>query len=599
MKDVKSLLQMIKNVYYILDRKQRAEAVGVIIVILVSSCFETLSVGIIVPFIMVIMTPEVIRANQYVSFICDKLHIKTDMQLLMAMAVVLSCVFLLKNLYLIFSNYIQAKFRFKLQKQLTVKMMEAYLKRPYSYFIKVNSAEIIRSLGCDVGNVKDTVETLCKLLTYVANLAMIGVYLLVADYILAIGILGISALGIVLITYVFKGRVKRLGIKQRDMNAVVSKYIYETINGIKEIIVMRRQKAFLNTYESAFDKTCKYNISYATIQGCPNRVVEIVFIVGLVIMICIRLSLGMDTTAFVSQFGAFAVGGMKILPSISNISLNLTALVFYRAGVDAAYQSLKEVERYEQELEDYIEKKNKGHKEISIIETFQKIRIDKIWWKYENAVSNVLEDLSLIINEGESIAFIGESGAGKTTVVDIILGLFKPQKGSIYLDDIDIFTIPDVWSRLIAYVPQSVFLVDSTIKSNIAFGLSEEQIDEKKIWNVLEQAQLKEFIMEQPDKLETLVGERGVRFSGGQRQRLAIARALYHDPKILVLDEATAALDNETEEAVMESIEALQGKITLIIVAHRLSTVRNCDKIYEIRDKRAYLKAKEEIFKES
>lgn len=595
MKNIKSLLSMIKKVYYILDKKQRIEAVKVLINIFISSCLETLSIGAIVPFVMAIMNPQKVWANQYASYICEILKIKTDMQLLVAMGLALVLLYLVKNIYLILSGYIQAKFRYELQNKLTLKMMADYLKRSYSYFINTNSAQILQSVGGDVGLVKDTVNTLCKLITYLTNLIMIGVYLIYTDYVLAIGILFLSAIGVMFMTYGFKSKVKFLGVKQRDMNAANSKALYETIGGIKEIIVMRRQKVFLNTCERINAETCKYNILYETIQGCPNRIMEIIFILGLIIMICVRLSSGVDVNAFVPQFAAFAMGGMKVLPSLSNISASLTSLVFYKAGVDALYQNLKEAENYEQERKLYINENNYMGKDYDCIEKFENLQINNIWWRYDNTTLDVLKGLSFNIKEGEAIALIGESGAGKTTVVDIILGLFKPLQGGIYIDGIDIFSIPETWSNLIAYVPQTVFLMDTTIKQNIAFELAEEQIDEERVWDVLEQAQLKEFIMSQPDKLNTLVGERGVRFSGGQRQRLAIARALYRNPKILVLDEATAALDNETEEAVMEAIEALQGKITLIIVAHRLTTVRICDKIYEIKDGRAYLRNKEEI----
>lgn len=212
-----------------------------------------------------------------------------------------------------------------------------------------------------------------------------------------------------------------------------------------------------------------------------------------------------------------------------------------------------------------------------------------------NAKEAVLTNTFLCINKGESVAFIGSSGAGKTTLADIIMGLLKPQEGSVEMDGIDIFSIPHQWAKIIGYVPQSVFLIDDTVRRNVAFGLKEEDISDEKVWSALGQAQLKEFVEGLPAGLDTIVGERGVKFSGGQRQRVAIARALYEDPDILVLDEATSALDNETETVFMESIDALQGSKILIIVAHRLTTIRNCDRIYEITDGIAIERKKEEV----
>ena len=227
----------------------------------------------------------------------------------------------------------------------------------------------------------------------------------------------------------------------------------------------------------------------------------------------------------------------------------------------------------------------------------KELKVDNVWWKYDDAENAVLKNLSMTIHKGESVGFIGASGAGKTTLADVILGLMRPQEGQVFIDGIDVYTIPKQWSRIIGYVPQVVYLTDESIKNNVAFGIPDNEIDEAMIWNALEQAQLKTFVEQLPEKLETRVGERGVKFSGGQRQRVAIARALYCNPEILVLDEATSALDNETEKAVMESIDALQGKKTLIIVAHRLSTIMNCDSVYEIKDGIACKRDKKDILK--
>jgi ABC-type multidrug transport system fused ATPase/permease subunit len=263
--------------------------------------------------------------------------------------------------------------------------------------------------------------------------------------------------------------------------------------------------------------------------------------------------------------------------------------------LENVYHNVVEAKEYEKQREKYV-KENIVNKNVEVSTEFEQVlSINHVEWKYREQIKPVLENVTLEIRRGESIALIGESGSGKTTLSDIILGLLHPQKGSVYMDGIDVYGMPEEWAKVIGYVPQSVFLIDDTIRNNVAFGL--KNVDDTDIWYALEQAQLKKFVESLPEGLDTMVGEQGIKFSGGQRQRVAIARALFSRPQILVLDEATAALDNETEAAVMEAIDALQGKMTLIIVAHRLSTIRNCDKIYEICNGRAELRKKVDILK--
>lgn len=311
-------------------------------------------------------------------------------------------------------------------------------------------------------------------------------------------------------------------------------------------------------------------------------------------IVCLRIATSSDFSSFVPIFGTFAVGAFRILPSISKVSSRLNTIIFFKQTLQNTYDNLKTVEQYKYNINpatsnDLIENNVCFTKDL---------RIKSVTWRYQNANQNILEDVSLVIHKGESVAFIGVSGAGKTTLADIIMGLLKPQTGCVEIDGIDIFTIPRQWARIIGYVPQSVFLTDDSIRRNIAFGLNTDDISDEKIWHALDQAQLKTFVEDLPRGLDTIVGERGIKLSGGQRQRIAIARALYENPDILVLDEATSALDNETESAVMESIETLQGSKTLIIVAHRLTTIKNCDRIYEIADGLVIEKNKHDILDE-
>ncbi|MDE6847500.1 MAG: ATP-binding cassette domain-containing protein, partial [Lachnospiraceae bacterium] len=348
-------------------------------------------------------------------------------------------------------------------------------------------------------------------------------------------------------------------------------------------------------YNSAYIKAEKENTKFYFLNSCPGRIIEAVCVSGIIAVVCLQYGAGNVDGNFVSKMAIFVVGAFKILPLTGNLVGMANYLVYYWAGVDATYNNLMEAERVAQETREYILQHNANEEPIEEITMQNSLCIKNISWHYPNSDKQVLAGLSLEIHKNEAVALIGSSGAGKTTLSDIILGLYKPQEGNVMIDGIDIFTIPVQWSKLIGYVPQSVFLMDDTIRANVTFGLYEEDIDDEKVWDALERAQLAAFIRELPEGINTRVGERGIKFSGGQRQRIAIARALYYNPEILVLDEATSALDNETEKAVMEAIESLQGEKTLIIIAHRLSTIKNCDKIYEIVDGKAKLRNKEEV----
>ena len=422
----------------------------------------------------------------------------------------------------------------------------------------------------DVNGVFNIISNIFKLLAELLKCGAITSLLLIVDFSMAVGIVGLAGICLVAVTLGFKRIMSDMGHQQREAGRNCSKHTYQAINGIKEITVMRRRENFVKQYDKAADLRRETNLAYNFITACPNRIVEAVCIGGIMAVVCIRIANGADMAEFVPQLGTFAVAAFQILPSISNISAYVSGLVFYRPTLEEAYNNITEARD-----------------------------VENIVWHYHNSdKKNILNGLSLEIKKGQSVALIGASGAGKSTLADVILGLLPPQEGTVNVDGKSIYEIPNEWAKMIGYVPQSVFLIDDTIRNNVSFGLLPEEIDDKKVWGALEQAHLAEFVRSLPRGIDTIVGERGVRFSGGQRQRVAIARALYYNPEILVLDEATSALDTETENAVMESIDALQGKKTLIIVAHRLTTIRNCDRIFEIVEGKAVEREKSEVFGE-
>ena len=491
-------------------------------------------------------------------------------------------------------NYFQARFRNGLERDLSNAMLEAYLHQEYLFHINTNSSEVVRGVHSDVSGVASVVENFSNLISEGLTSVLIGCFLIYVNPLMAIIVLllsGVTSLGVVLI---FKKRTNLSGERCRDAFQRKIQYIQQSENGIKDIIVRQRHEYFLEQFKKYSEQACRYNTMYLCISKVPNRVVEVVFITGLLISSIFCIGRGGDASLYVTQLGAFAVAAVRILPSISSIAVYLNSLIYFRPALEATYFNLAEGIAQNSN--------NKGMKSFQygdiIGETvhFQNnIHVRNVSWKYDECLDFVLKDISFDIHKGEAVAIIGASGSGKTTLVDVMLGLLSPQKGCILVDGINISDNPAMWSRMVEYVPQSIFLLDDTVKKNIAFGVSEEKIDEERIQQVLEEAQLKEMVDNLPNGIDTFLGEQGIKLSGGQRQRIAIARSLYFDPDILILDEATSALDTETEISVMDAIETLHGRKTLIIVAHRLSTIRKCDRIFEVIDGQIVLKDRNEV----
>ncbi len=583
MKDIETAIRMIRQELYIITPRQKRMSLLLFMIIFVGSLFELLGVTAILPLVEALMDMQTFCGKWYIAPVIHYLGLRNERQIIYTIAVLIIAVYIVKNIYLLWSMHIQYRFRFGFERELSTRMLSAYLRRPYEYFLNINSAQILRSIEGDVTAVFTIYDFFFRIVAEACNVILIGVFLLCTDWIMALGVLTLSGLCFVTVTLVFKHMLKGVGEKHREADILKKKYAYQAVNGIKEINVMKRNDFFIHKYEEAYKVSAEMERKSTFLAGSPEKVIEISCIAGLVIIICLRVSMGIDPQVFVPQLSVFAVSAFRILPSISKLAGYVNGLMYKRPALEAAYVQLHEVEEYEEILKDYTDHKP-VEKEMNHLTFRTSLEIKNICWKYPKASQEVIRDLSLVIRKGDAIGFIGPSGAGKTTLSDLIMGLFKPQKGCILMDGIDIYTIPKRWAEIIGYVPQTVYLTDDTLRNNISFGIEEEEIDDEKVWYALEQAQLKEHVMGLPDGLDTIVGERGVKFSGGQRQRVAIARALYYNPEILVLDEATSALDNETENAVMAAIDSLQKKKTLIIVAHRLSTIKNCDRVYEVRD---------------
>lgn len=588
MKDLKTLGIMISQLKFILNKKQRRQMIGMLLVILVGALWEMLGVSIMLPFMQALTEPAELLNKWYVIPIAELLGIKDDKGILFLVCICIILVYLIKNIYLLLSTYLQIRYKTNVLKQLSVLMLRSYIHRPYSFFVNTNSGKIIRGVTNDVASVHDIIEIGFKMISEILVVAMIGAYVLYTDTMMALSFFIVGGLCLIIIVFGLKKRMSEMGNLNREAIGENNKLALQTIEGIKDVFIFQKRESFLKKYERSYQKRCRASVSYQLANSCPERIIETISITGIIVIILSRLQAGVRAETFVPQLAVFAVAMFRMLPSISRATGYINGLVYNRPALEAAYNNIKSVKEYsDKEIKNTLLKGNYQFKEC--------VTLDNVCWKYGDDGKTILNNLSMEIRKGESVGIIGESGSGKSTLSDILLGLYQPKNGTIKVDGTSIYENLKRWGEIIGYVPQTVFLLDDTIRNNIAFG--EEESKDEDIWKALEMASLKEFVEKLPNKLETEIGERGVKFSGGQRQRIAIGRALYFQPDILVLDEATSALDNETEKAVMESIDFLHGKMTLFIIAHRLTTVKKCDKIYEIKNGMAILRDKSEIVK--
>ena len=591
------LKEALRKINIILTKEQKRKSISAFISITIASLLELFGVTIIVPFINAVMNPESVAQNKYIMLLLGffKIRIPSPSIILVILGIILMAIYVIKNIGLICSRYLQNSYQYNIQKEISITMMKSYLNHPYEYFVNTNISEILRGISSDVIGFTNIINVLLSCLSELLTATLILSFVLTMDFLTSIGLIAVAILSVVIIIFGCKNITAKIGAQQREATLEQSKCTYQAINGIKEIFVMQRKKFFLNAYGIASEKQVGIQKIYLLILSIPERIIEVLVVCGIVVIVCIRIIQGYAAEQYISQLAAIAIACFRLLPTLNKLTNGASQLIYNMPCLDAVYNNITEAREYADKDNTSVNSITaKGNTPL----TFEKeIEIHDITWQYSNSDRNVLEHLSLTIHKGESIALIGESGAGKSTLADVIMGLLHPQCGLVQVDGKPINQNSIQWSQIIGYVPQNVYLTDDTIRNNVAFGIPANEIRDDDVWAALKQARLDEYILRLPHGLDTMVGDRGIKFSGGQRQRIAIARTMYYNPEILVLDEATSALDDETEKAVMESIDSLHGKKTLIIIAHRLSTIKKCDKIYEVIDKHIVQRNKSDILK--
>ena len=573
---------------YIFTAKDKRKIALLLVAVVIGSFLELLGVTIFMPFINIISNPQTIQRTWYLKLFYDGLHFSSTKNFMIALSCAIIAVYLIKNIYLIVEKNCIYKFSYSTQMRLSTRLLETYMKEPYTFHLNKNIASLQRTIQEDTGRFMQVILYFMELATELVVCLVLGIYLLFVSK--SITIIVVSLLVVFVGTFLACTRrySNQLGRDNQAYQGKIYQWMNQALGGIKEIKILERDSFFVDEYQKYYAKFARGLRLSRTISILPKYLVEAVAITGLLIAIIVKMTFGeADLVYYIPQLTVFAVAAFRLMPCVGRINEYATNMLYAFPSVDLIYKDLVEIE-------DYVEKQD--HEVAEKWNLKNAIEVKEVTYYYPDTEEPVIDGASLTIQKGKTVAFIGTSGAGKTTMVDIILGLLVPQKGVVMADEINVHEKPKTFHAQIGYIPQVIYLSDDTIRNNIAFGVKEAQIDEAAVQAAVEKAQLTEFINSLPHGLDTIVGDRGVRLSGGQRQRIGIARALYHDPEILVLDEATSALDNETESAVMEAIDHLQGLKTMIIIAHRLTTIRNVDKIYEVGEGKVRERSKEDVF---
>lgn len=567
---------LIKSVFKVFDGKQKRNLIGMAFLMLVNSGVSLLGVSVLSPFIQAVMNPEQLLEEPIVRYGYDLLEMKNTDQLITMLAVLIMIVYIAKNAFIIFMNNMQYRFSYYGKRDMQDRLMKYYISKDYTFFLNHNSAELMRDINTDPEMFYAAVLNMLQLSSELCVSGVLVIFLIVKDPLMTLGV----AIAMAVMVFIFMKKLRRIlsrfGDDRRKYNANVIQCMQQAFGGIKEIKIANRESYFE-------DEFCKQNGAYTYVikqnsflSSIPKPIMEALCIVGLMAAIVVRVNAtNTDPTQFVETLAVFAAAAFCLLPSANKMSEYLGSIIHNGVVIHKIGEEYVHIRDLKIDTDMDTE-----YKKVALE---KEIRVEDMTFSYPDTEEAVLSHVNVTVPKNASVAFIGPSGAGKTTMVDLILGVLKPQGGRIAVDGMDIKESYRGWHDKIGYIPQTIYMLDDTIRNNIAFGKT-ENIKDEEIWAALRQAQLDGFVASLEEGLDTMIGEAGVRLSGGQRQRIGIARALYRRPEVLVLDEATSALDTETEAAVMEAIDSLQGKMTMLIIAHRLSTIKNCDIVYQVEN---------------
>lgn len=565
-----------RSIFQIFDifTKQQLRYCGfIVLAMIVGAMLEAVGIGAILPLISIMGQTDFFLTHPEIGQIAEFMGIKSYIQFIMICAVGLIILYFIKNAYMAWEIKLQVGFSMRNQIKFSTELMSNYLSKEYLFHLNHNSANLLRNVNAGGAVIYSTMlMSTFALLTEIITAFTIWLMLVLIDAFTAVIVAGIMGTLMYSTVKAFRHNISKQAEIQNDCVAEYIKCVNQALGAIKETKVMRKEKYFLEEFSRTYRQYGEANSRYIFISQMPRIIIETMVVSGLLVMIVVKLAVGNAPEEIVPLLGVLALAAFRLMPSANRIISLFNTIKFQQPLFYELYPELMDIkERQESKKETYylsVQPKLKFEKSI---------QVNELRFAYPEGRENVLRDISFSIGKGDFAGIIGPSGAGKTTFVDILLGLLKPSDGNIKVDGQDIFDNIRSWQANLSYVPQSIYLIDGSVKENIALGVAPENIDNALIEKSLHMAELYDFVSDLPEGMETRVGERGVKLSGGQRQRIGIARALYQQPEVLILDEATSALDNDTEKSITDTILKLKGQITIIAIAHRLSTLAECD----------------------
>lgn len=573
------MIRILKKFNLIFNRKQKQKIVFIVILMLIGAALETASVSLVVPLMTALMQKDFLETSEVAMFVCNVFGLESLKEFVLLIVVVLVAMFIIKDLFLYFEYYVQTRFICNNRIATMRNLMEVYLQRPYEFFLNASSGEIIRVIKNDTAGTFGLLTAVMSFFTELIVAIALLTTLIVADPMMALVVVILLGAVMLIVYSLIKPTLKIAGKMVQENNAIANTWILQSVAGVKEMKVAHKESFFVEQYTKYARLSVDAEKTSTVLGNAPRLMIEAVVVSGMLLYIGIMVFNGSEISKLIPQLSAFALAATRLLPCANRMSNALNSIAYQEIQLDKTIENLRVAEQFKEEDVQLLKKKKQSTNKVTLNKM---CGLKEIEYSYPNADRKVLECANMEIPVGASVGIIGPSGAGKTTAVDILLGLLDPQSGYAVSDNIDIQEDYKGWLKHLSYIPQMIYMLDDTIRANVAFGFDTEDVDDAQVWKALEDAQLGDFIRSLPEGLDTSIGERGVRLSGGQRQRIGIARALYTDPELIILDEATSALDNETEAAIMDSVNKLHGKKTLIIIAHRLSTIKECDIVYKV-----------------